>query len=93
MRVYDKGAYVGVSLNADEIHEFRRQWPASGLHALKRVYFEYQLSNGDLVDIRCNGRPSCEKFDGPALAALSQDAQRAALAQRARKRTVKRGGI
>lgn len=86
MRVYDKGAYIGVSLNTNDIQAFRQQWPASGLHALKRVYFEYQVSNGDLVDMRCNQRSSCGKFDGPALLALANDAQHAALAWRARKR-------
>jgi len=37
----------------------------------RRISFQFQKSNGDLVDIR----PDANAFDGEALRALSQDAQ------------------
>lgn len=85
VRVYDQGSFYSVSFGADEIARFRSQWPASGLGSLRNVWFQFDKKNGDLVDISCNRR-SCHRYDGPALAALSQDAQALADRKLGRKR-------
>lgn len=59
-----------VAFNENDIRDFRAVWPASGLHGMKRVWFEFD-SRGDLVDTG----PSTRKYDGPALSALAGDAQ------------------
>ncbi len=70
MRAHKNGR---VSVSEDGIDAFRGQWPASGLYGLRGVTFTFE-SNGDLVDIDyANG--DSDRWDGPALAALSQDAQ------------------
>ena len=75
-RAYDKGSLYGVSLNADEIDAFRRRWPASGLNRLRSLYAAFDRRNGDLVELTCNrSGGSCQRFDGPALGALADDAQ------------------
>lgn len=79
MRFYDKGRWYGVSFNETEISDFRRQWPASGLHGLRSIYFEFDKRNGDLVDLKANGKHDAGRFDGPALVALSEDAQKLAI--------------
>ena len=65
----------------EEIESFKDQWPCNGLPELESITFEYD-SRGDLVDILAidiNGRAvDIADFDGPALLALSQDAQRKA---------------
>ena len=70
-RVSGSGSYVRVTMSADDVARFKSQWPASGLPT-RAIWFEFQRSNGDLVDMS----PGSERFDGPALAALSQDAQK-----------------
>jgi len=75
MRVYDNGSFFSVSLNENEIAAFRRRWPASGLGSLRSAWFQFEKRNGDLVDMKCNGRSVCEAFNGSALSALSSDAQ------------------
>lgn len=67
----DMGAYIRVTMTADDVARFKRRWPASGLpdHA---IWFEFQRKNGDLVDIS----PGSERFDGPALSALADDAKK-----------------
>jgi len=74
-RTYDKGSSYGVSLGEEAIRQFMGRWPASGLNGLRRVYFEFDKENGDLVDVKTNGRHGAGRFDGPALAALSHYAQ------------------
>lgn len=73
MRIEHVGSGCRVHVSAQDIAYFCRRWPASGLHGLRGVEFEF-AKNGDLVDIEYrNG--SSEDWDGPALVALSQDAQ------------------
>ena len=83
MRAYNNGTVVAVS-EAD-IRSFCSQWPSSGLRGLKGVTFVFE-PNGDLVDIEYkNG--TYDQWDGPALTALSEDAQ-----EYGRSRSSKGGG-
>ncbi len=59
-----------VTVSEDGVQAFMRLWPCSGL-AGTELWFEF-ASNGDLVDI---GPGDTESQDGPALLALSHDAQ------------------
>lgn len=59
-----------VCVSADEVKDFMHSWPCSNLNGT-RLWFEF-ASNGDLVDL---GPGDTEKQDGPALVALSHDAQ------------------
>lgn len=75
MRATDLGADFNVSVSEDDICRFRRGWPASGLGGLRGVTFQFEKRSGDLVDIWFkNG--NAERWDGPALVALSEAAQR-----------------
>jgi len=67
--------YLGISVGETDIDSFRKRWPASGLSSLRRLFVEFDKRNGDLVDMNCNNNKSCERFDGPALAALTHDVQ------------------
>lgn len=66
-----------VTVEPEEVSEFMKTWPCSGL--IPAIFdFTFSRHNGDLVDaemdaygIRKGGTESC---DGPALAALSEDA-------------------
>lgn len=69
MRVYDQGSCFRVTVSADEVYEWSKRWPCSGLHGA--ISFTFDKRNGDLVDV---AHPGSE--DGAALVALSQDAQR-----------------
>ena len=65
-----------VTLSYLEIQSFKRTWPCNGIPALDSITFEYD-SNG-LVDIeaKLDGKyVDSSEFDGPALLALSQDAE------------------
>lgn len=56
-----------------DIAAFISRWPCSGLSGLRWVSFTF-ASNGDLVDVGyANG--SSDRWDGPALLALSHEAQ------------------
>lgn len=59
-----------VLVSADDVAVFNSRWPCSPIPE-KRLVFNF-ASNGDLVDIY----PDSSKFDGDALLALSQDAQK-----------------
>ena len=62
-----------VACNARDVGDFTDQWPCSGLRELRGVTFAFEPS-GDLVDVwYTNG--NSERWDGPALAALAEDAQ------------------
>ena len=65
MRLY--GSRVCVS--RDDVAAFNSQWPCSGIPE-RPIWFEFD-SNG-LVDL---GPGDTSEFDGPALLALSEDAQ------------------
>jgi hypothetical protein len=68
MRCYDQGSEYRVTVSAGEVWEWSRRWPCSGLDG--PCSFTFDKRNGDLVDV---AHPGSE--DGPALVALSQDAQ------------------
>lgn len=67
-----------VIMQHEEIEAFKRSWPCNGLPELTTIEFEFD-SNRNLVDIDAYGEDTlwCDsrEFDGPALLALSQDAQ------------------
>ncbi len=62
-----------VRVGADEIHAFKRRWPASGLPDDVDVFFEFDRHG--LVDIQWSDGQDHEDADGSALVALAQDAQ------------------
>ena len=68
-----------VLMNYLEIEAFKRRWPNHGFpDDLNNILFEF-ADNGDLVDMDAkadNGDMlNTDDFDGPALLALSQEAQ------------------
>lgn len=63
-----------VAVSEDDINRFIGRWPCSGLRGLRGVTFVFE-DNGDLVDIYYRNGKS-DRWDGPALVALSEDAQR-----------------
>lgn len=74
IRTYDNGSFYSVSIGEDELYNFRKTFPASGLSNLRNIWAQFDRRNGDLVDMRCNGR-DCERFDGSGLSALLGDMQ------------------
>ena len=75
VRTYDNGSLYSVAFGAEEIRDFRRSYPASGLDSLRSVWAQFDRKNGDLVDLKCNGASSCHRFDGAGLVALTEDMQ------------------
>lgn len=71
MKAKHLGATIAVNLTARDVADFNRRWPCSDIPE-RRCWFEFANRNGDLVDMS----PHLMDFDGPALLALSQDAQR-----------------
>jgi hypothetical protein len=71
---YHRGHLQGyIKITEDEIAEFRRTWPASGLHDLTGVWVQFD-EDGQVLDIvYANG--TSEDWDGPALVALLDDAR------------------
>lgn len=68
------------TLRYDALDKFKRSWPCHGLpDELHSISFEF-AGNGALIDIEAfddTGKPlDSAEFDGPALLALSQDAQK-----------------
>jgi hypothetical protein len=88
IRTYDNGFFYTVSFGEREIRDFRSKWPGSGMSNLRSVAAQFGRRDGDLVDLACNGR-SCERFDGPALLALTEDMQCAATRRGAKARAPK----
>ncbi len=70
MKLKRLGSHVNVRVSAREVEAFKRTWPCSGLPDCS-ITFQFDGRNQDLVDIW----PDSSGFDGPALLALSQDAQ------------------
>lgn len=75
-----KMTYYSSTISPDELAQFRRQWPAHGLpDDLVSLTFQFD-GDGNLVDIEA--RSDCDRildsaeFDGRALLALCEDAQR-----------------
>jgi hypothetical protein len=69
-----------VTFSKKYVEDFKRRWPASGLPS-KSLWFEMD-HEGNLVDI---GPGDTEKFDGPALLALSEDAKEIWMRSRSKK--------
>ena len=70
MRAFDQGSLYRVTVSADEVYDFKKTWPCSGLSSSHGISFVFDKRNGDLVEVY---HPGSE--DGSALLALSQDAQ------------------
>lgn len=79
MKYTDLGSCYNVQVSKAEVEAFKAKWPCSDFPS-RAITFQFDKRNGDLVDIW----PDSSKFDGPALVALSEDAQ-AFGAPRARK--------
>jgi len=69
-----------VMMKPDDVAEFNSRWPGSKLDENLYYFFEFD-SEGNLVDLWCQKSPrkgarrlDTEKYDGPELLALSQDA-------------------
>lgn len=69
MRAFDQGSEFRVTVSRDEVADFKRRWPNSGLPT-RAVSFTYDKENGDLVDL------APFEMDGEASLALSEDAQK-----------------
>lgn len=72
MQCFDNGCFYTVTVTRNEVDQFARRWPGSGLSA-KPVTFQFDKRNGDLVDT--NDQVNHPHADGAALVALSHDAQ------------------
>jgi len=73
MRAYISAHGYRVACDARDVSDFADRWPCSGLHGLDGVTFAFER-NGDLVDVYYRNGNS-DRWDGPALAALAEDAQ------------------
>lgn len=74
MRCTPLGSAFNVAVSETDIQAFNRSWPGSNLRGLRGVTFQFHARSGDLIDIWYrNG--DADRWDGPALVALSQDAQ------------------
>ena len=69
MRAFDQGADYRVTVSANDVAEWKRYWPCSGIPS-RSLSFTFDKRNGDLVDT-----DAPESADGAALVALSHDAQ------------------
>lgn len=70
----------GATLDRAKLEAFKAQWPCHGLpDNLWRITFSFE-ANGDLCEIDARARNGrwidSTNFDGPALVALSENAQR-----------------
>lgn len=72
MRVFDNGCFYTVTCSTKDVQGFADNWPCSGL-ANKPVTFQFDKSNGDLVD--SNDQKHHPNADGGAILALCDDAQ------------------
>ncbi len=68
-----------ITINRTDLDAFCAQWPCHGIPTTLASITFWFADNGDLVDIlaksRNGRRVDSATFDGPALVALSQDAQ------------------
>lgn len=71
MRVFDNGCFFSVVVTSTEVYAFARRWPCFGSD--DAVTFQFDKSNGDLVDIMPAGRS--DKSDGTGMCALADDAK------------------
>lgn len=74
--VQHQGSYT-VVVDVEDVRAFAATWPSSGLDTDATYEFTFSGANGDLVDVSMarDGRTlDTADVDGPALAALSEDA-------------------
>lgn len=77
MRAYLQGGAFVVEVTPEEVEEFASSWPCSNLTTTAGKEFSFSSENGDLIDAYTviDGRhQSTLEDDGPALAALADDA-------------------
>ena len=77
MRAYMQGGAFVVEIDRDEVDAFASRWPCSNLTTTSGKEFSFSVENGDLIDaytVSRGRRYSTESDDGPALAALAEDA-------------------
>lgn len=67
MRAFNQGAFVRVTVSANEVSNFARRWPCFGKQ--RSISFMFGR-NGDLVDMT-----NTEGMNEDGLLALSQDAE------------------
>lgn len=65
----ERDGFIKVIVSRDEVNRFRASFPCSGLYD-RSYWFEFDKSNGDLVDTDVP-----EHSDGEGSSALSRDAQ------------------
>jgi hypothetical protein len=79
MRAYLQGGEYVVEVGSDEVDAFASSWPCSNLTADAGKEFVFSATTGDIIDaatVTRGGRYPTETDDGPALAALAEDACR-----------------
>lgn len=77
MRAYLQGGAFVVEIDREEVDAFASMWPCSNLTTTSGKEFSFSIENGDLIDastVSRGRRYSTEDDDGPALAALAEDA-------------------
>jgi hypothetical protein len=72
--VKDFGSSVRVCVSENEVYNFKRRFPCSGLPD-SRVSFDFDSRNGDLIDMWPMD------MDGQGVLALSQDAREYAISR------------
>lgn len=70
MKTFNNGCFYSVTCSRDDIRDFVSSWPCCGIPDERPITFQFEKSNGDLVDIEGTD------YDGADLVALSEDAQR-----------------
>lgn len=73
MKAHDNGAFFSVSISANDVQNFKDQWPCSGLPE-RPIWAQFDKRNGDLVDMNPSNLEE-RGADGSALLALLADAQ------------------
>ena len=73
MKAYDNGCFYSVQCSADDVDNFKALWPCNGMPT-KPIWFQFDKSNGDLVDMKPSNWEE-HGADGGAMLALAQDAQ------------------
>lgn len=77
-----QGVCVRVIVRPYEVKAFANRWPCSGFADGVGFDFIFDSRNGDLVDVQARSEAgricAAADFDGPALAALADDAKAAA---------------
>lgn len=65
---FNQGAFVRVTVSADDVAGFARRWPCFG--DIRGLSFTFQRSNGDLVDLHGD-----HGMDPAGVSALADDAK------------------